>query len=173
MKTMVMVKARWLDNNLLFPFSFSFFLIVLCFSVSPDSVSLYLCSSASLCSCSLCLWFFYLFPVSPSLSVSPGFSLCSALFLGCVSCSRLGFCIGFCAMNCSRSLPWCFIRPAFYKARDLQKTITSTYGIVAIMAEDMVTIWIGCTGIFLLNRLPPCETEGMKNTASKRCRLCV
>ena len=63
--------------------------------------------------------------------------------------------------------------PAFYKARDLQKTIISTYGIVAIVAEDMVTIWIGCTGIFLLNRLPLCETEGMKNTASKRCRLCV
>jgi hypothetical protein len=43
-KTMVMAKARWLDNNLLFPFSFSFFRIVLCFSVSPGSVSLRLCS---------------------------------------------------------------------------------------------------------------------------------
>jgi hypothetical protein len=42
--TKTMAKARWLDNNLLFPFSFSFFPIVLCFSVSPGSVSLRLCS---------------------------------------------------------------------------------------------------------------------------------
>jgi len=74
-----MAKARWLDNNLLFPFSFYFFLIVLCFSVSPGSVSLRLCSSACLCSCSLCLWFFIRSQSLP-LSVSPGFSLCSALW---------------------------------------------------------------------------------------------
>ncbi|KAJ6907427.1 hypothetical protein NC651_017974 [Populus alba x Populus x berolinensis] len=41
--------------------------------------------------------------------------------------------------------------PSLLKGQRSSKTVSST---TAIVAEDMVTIWIGCTVIFLLNRLP-------------------
>jgi len=98
---MVMAKARWLDNNLQFPFLFSFFLIVLCFSVSPGSVSLCLYSSPIFCFfslglavCTICCLRFrgFLFvllgvfssvPVHPP-SVQPWFCLFIFSWLFCV-----------------------------------------------------------------------------------------
>ena len=134
-------------------------------------------------SCSLFfLWFFFvlvfvfgscfslglLFNPCPPLIFGPSSSVAEAFFWVLLESLFPVFCSG-----SSPPPPSALLCSAFYRAREPQNQ--------SCLCRTVIQITNGIVGRrrgprfaadFLLNRLSPCETKGMMNSASKRRRLC-